>query len=163
MTKHARTHTHTLGTIYGWIKYLFGKIDCMQTFYYLFLQILKKKHFYIRKHNNNNSLKKKFKTLIKIFGPERFCFFYGWATDNKYIYSVFIFQAEIKRMREANKAASRERQLLLQQREEINRLRQSTKQVKGENQQVLVLWKKSLHICVIVKRKSCHHFRLYHQ
>ncbi|XP_052092556.1 centrosome-associated protein 350-like isoform X2 [Mytilus californianus] len=39
-------------------------------------------------------------------------------------------QAEIKRMREANKAASRERQLLLQQREEISRLRQSTKQTK---------------------------------
>jgi tmRNA-binding protein len=61
-------------------------------------------------------------------GRNDFAFF----MDNKYIYSVFIFQAEIKRMREANKAASRERQLLLQQREEINRLRQSTKQVKGE-------------------------------
>lgn len=32
-------------------------------------------------------------------------------------------------MREANKAASRERQLLLQQREEISRLRQQTNKV----------------------------------
>lgn len=49
-----------------------------------------------------------------------------------------MFQAEIKRMREANKAASRERQLLLQQREEISRLRQSTKQVRGENSRNLM-------------------------
>lgn len=64
-----------------------------------------------------------------MFGQKRFCFL--WIrVINFYILS---FQAEIKRMREANKAASRERQLLLQQREEINRLRQSTKQVRGDN------------------------------
>lgn len=38
-------------------------------------------------------------------------------------------QAEIKRLQEANRAASKERQLLLLQSQEIAKMRQSTKQV----------------------------------
>ncbi|XP_013412629.1 centrosome-associated protein 350 isoform X2 [Lingula anatina] len=41
-------------------------------------------------------------------------------------------QAEIKRLQEANRIASRERQLLLQQHQEIARLRQSAQQVKSK-------------------------------
>ena len=42
--------------------------------------------------------------------------------------SIFL-QAEIKRLQEASKAASKERQFLLKQSQEIARLRQSTQQV----------------------------------
>lgn len=40
------------------------------------------------------------------------------------------FQAEIKRLQEANKAARKERQLLLKQQEEIERMRSSTLRLK---------------------------------
>lgn len=41
----------------------------------------------------------------------------------------FPLQAEIKRLQEQNEAASRERQLILQQHEEISRLRNQTQKV----------------------------------
>lgn len=41
----------------------------------------------------------------------------------------FSLQAEIKRLQEQNEAASRERQLILQQHEEISRLRNQTQKV----------------------------------
>ena len=40
-----------------------------------------------------------------------------------------LLQAEIKRLQEANKIASRERQLMLMQSEEIQRIRQSAQKV----------------------------------
>lgn len=43
---------------------------------------------------------------------------------------TFVTQAEIKRLQEANKAARRERQLLLKQQEEIERMRHSTLRLK---------------------------------
>lgn len=43
---------------------------------------------------------------------------------------TFVSQAEIKRLQEANKAARRERQLLLKQQEEIERMRHSTLRLK---------------------------------
>lgn len=43
---------------------------------------------------------------------------------------TLVSQAEIKRLQEANKAARRERQLLLKQQEEIERMRHSTLRLK---------------------------------
>lgn len=47
-----------------------------------------------------------------------------------HLHFLFVFQAEIKRLQEANKAARKERQLLLKQQEEIERMRNSTLRLK---------------------------------
>lgn len=54
-----------------------------------------------------------------------------WNLIIVHIYFLkFVFQAEIKRLQEANKAARKERQLLLKQQEEIERMRNSTLRLK---------------------------------